>query len=191
MNESQSITHLLLAWRKGDEAALERLTSLVYDELRRLAQGYLRQERAHHSLQPTALVHEAYLQLLAREGQALPDWQNRTHFFGIAANLMRRILVDHARARAALKRGGVQEPLPLDEALEVPGGRTTEVLALDDALNDLAALDPRKSRIIELRYFGGLSLEEITTIVGVSLSTVRREMRMAETWLYREIGRTI
>lgn len=189
MNESQDITQLLLAWRNGDEMALERLTPLVYNELRRLAQGYLRRERGNHTLQPTALVHEAYLQLMERGGENTPSWQSRAHFFGIAARLMRRILVDHARTHAAEKRGGGQETLPLNEALEVPGGRTADIVALDEALHELAALDVRKSRIIELRYFGGLSIDEITEVVGVSVATVRRDLRMAETWLYREISR--
>ncbi len=184
------ITKLLLDWRKGDESALERLTPLIYDELRRLADHYLRREQPGHTLQATALVHEAYLQLIDlgnADRPNLPEWQNRAHFFGIAASLMRRILVDHARARAAAKRGGGMAFLPLDEAIGVPGGRAADVVALDDALKDLATVDERKSRIIELRYFGGLSIEETAEAVGISVATVRRELRLAEAWLYRQI----
>ncbi len=178
------VTQLLLDWRNGHQGALDKLTPLIYSELRRLAESYLRRERAHHTLQATALVNEAFLQLL---GAHQMDWQNRAHFFGIAARLMRQILVDHARAHAASKRGSGQEALPLDEALEVPGGRAADVVALDDALRDLAAFDERKSRVIEVRYFGGLSIEETAEVIGISVATVRRELRMAEAWLYRQM----
>ncbi len=178
------LTQLLLAWRNGDEQALEKLTPLVYDELRRLARGYLRRERADHTLQATALVNEAYLQLI---GQPNVDWRDRAHFFGIAARLMRQILVDHARAHAAAKRGRGEQALPLDEAIGIPGTTTPDVIALDDALKDLARMDERKSRIIELRYFGGLSIEETAEVAGLSIATVRRDLRMAEAWLGRQI----
>jgi RNA polymerase sigma-70 factor, ECF subfamily len=186
------VTQLLLDWRNGDQEALEKLTPLLYDELRRLADSYLRRERANHTLQATALVNEAFLQLLGGnqkggQGGGQVDWQNRAHFFGIAARLMRQILVDHARSHAAGKRGGGQEALPLDEAIEVPGGRTSDVVALDDALQDLAAFDERKSRVIEVRYFGGLSIEETAEVIGISVATVRRELRMAEVWLYQQM----
>ncbi|MEP7340094.1 MAG: sigma-70 family RNA polymerase sigma factor [Acidobacteriota bacterium] len=178
------VTQLLLDWRNGDQEALEKLTPLLYGELRRLAESYLRRERANHTLQATALVNEAFLQLL---GNSPMDWQNRAHFFGIAARLMRQILVDHARAHSASKRGSGQDALPLDDAIEVPGARPADVVALDDALQDLAAFDDRKSRIIELRYFGGLSIEETAEVAGISVATVRRELRMAEAWLYRQM----
>ena len=178
------VTQFLLDWRNGDQEALEKLTPLLYGELRRLAESYLRRERPNHTLQATALVNEAFLQLL---GNQPVDWQNRAHFFGIAARLMRQILVDHARAHAAGKRGSGQDALPLDDAIEVPGGRAADVVALDDALRDLAAFDARKSRVIEVRYFGGLSIEETAEVVGVSVATVRRELRMAEAWLYQQM----
>lgn len=180
------VTQLLLDWRNGDQQALERLTPLVYDELRRLAARYLRREREGHTLQTTALVNEAYLQLI---GQQHRDWQSRAHFLAIAAHLMRNILVDHARAHAAAKRGKGEQALPLNDALEVPGQTAPDVLALDDALRDLAKLDDRKSRIIELRYFGGLSMDEIAEVTGLSVATLRRDLRMAEAWLGRQIQR--
>lgn len=185
MTESASheVTQLLLDWRNGDQQALERLTPLVYDELRRLAARYLRREREGHTLQTTALVNEAYLQLI---GQQHRDWQNRAHFLAIASHLMRNILVDHARAHAAAKRGG-EKPLPLNDDLEVPDKPTPDVLALDDALKDLAKHDPRKCRIVELRYFGGLSMDEIAEVTGLSVATLRRDLRMAEAWLGRQI----
>lgn len=178
------VTQLLLAWRNGDEQALEQLTPLVYDELRRLAARYLRRERAEHTLQATALVNEAYLQLIA---QPQLDWQNRAHFIGVAARLMRHILVDHARAHATAKRGQGAAALPLDEAKAAPGQTAPDVIALDDALQDLAKLDERKSRIVELRYFGGLSMEEIAEVTDLSAATIRRELRLGEAWLGRQI----
>lgn len=186
MTESapHDVTGLLLDWRNGDHQALEKLTPLVYGELRRLAARYLRREREGHTLQTTALVNEAYLQLI---GQKERDWQNRAHFLAIASHLMRNILVDHARAHAAAKRGGGEQALQLDEAVKVPGKAAPDVLALDDALKDLARHDERKSRIIELRYFGGLSLDEIAEVTGLSVATLRRELRMAEAWLGRQI----
>lgn len=178
------VTQLLLAWRNGDTQALDRLTPLVYDELRRLAARYLRHERQGHSLQATALVNEAYLQLI---GQQPIDWQSRAHFIGIAARLMRNILVDHARARAAAKRGQGADALPLDEAKAVAHPTTPDLLALDDAMQDLAKFDERKSRMIELRYFGGLSMEEIAEVTNLSAATIRRDLRMAEAWLGRQM----
>lgn len=183
----QNVTALLLEWRDGNQLALEKLTPLIYDELRRLAASYLRRERTQHTLQATALVNEAFLHLL---GDQPVDWQSRAHFFGIAARLMRRILVDHARSHAAGKRGSGQEALPLDDALEVPGGRAPNVVALDDALRDLEAFDARKSCVIEVRYFGGLSIEETAEVVGISVATVRRELRMAEAWLYQQLQKS-
>ncbi len=181
---SHDVTQLLKDWRNGDQQALEKLTPLVYGELRRLATRYLRRERDGHTLQATALVNEAYVQLI---GQQQLDWQNRAHFIGVAAHLMRHILVDHARARATAKRGVGEQALQLDEAIEVPGKTAPDVLALDDALKDLAKRDERKSRIIELRYFGGLSMEEIAEVTNLSVATLRRELRMAEAWLGRQL----
>jgi RNA polymerase sigma-70 factor, ECF subfamily len=178
------VTNLLLDWRNGDEAALARLTPLVYDELRRLAGGYLRRERAGHTLQATALVHEAYLRLI---GQQHLDWQSRAHFFGVAAQVMRHVLVDQARSRRAAKRGGGEALLPLDEAADCASEPAAEVIALDDALKSLARIDERKSRVVELRYFGGLTEEETAEVLGVSPATVRRESRLAEAWLCREV----
>lgn len=183
---THDVTQLLLAWRNGAAGALEQLTPLVYDELRRLAARYVGRERADHTLQATALVNEAYLQLINQQQVAQVDWQSRAHFIGIAARLMRQILVDHARAHAAAKRGAGAAALPLAEAIAVPA---PNVIALDDALRDLAKLDERKSRIIELRYFGGLSMDEIAEVTGLSVATLRRDMRMAEAWLGRQIQR--
>lgn len=183
---SHDVTELLLDWRNGNQQALEKLTPLVYDQLRRLAARYLRHEREGHTLQTTALVNEAYLQLI---GQQERDWQNRAHFLAIASHLMRNILVDHARAHIAAKRGKGEQALPLDEARKIPGQTAPDILALDDALNDLAKHDERKSRIIELRYFGGLSMEEVAEVTGLSIATLRRDLRMAEAWLGRQIHR--
>lgn len=157
---------------------------LVYDELRRLANHYLRQERSDHTLQPTALVHEAYLKLI---DQSRVDWQNRAHFFGVAAQSMRRILVDHARSHRASKRGGVQQKLALDEAVDYSQPRDIDLLALDDALNLLAKLDERQSQVVELRFFGGLTIEETAAALGVSPATVKVDWSMAKAWLHREI----
>ena len=184
MDSSPDVTQLLLRWRGGDSQALEQLTPLVYDELRWLAAHYLHHERAGHTLQATALVHEAYVRLL---GQQPIDWQNRAHFMAVAARLMRRILVDHARAHAAAKRNPAAVPLPLDEAKTIAPKRAPDVLALDDALEALAKFDERKSRIIELRYFGGLSIEEIGEVTSLSAATIGRDLRMAEAWLGRQM----
>lgn len=180
----QEITRLLVDWRNGDHAALERLTPLVYQELHKLAQAYLRREQPGHTLQPTALIHEAYLRLI---DQVNPEWENRSHFFGVAARLMRQILVEHARANARFKRGGAAAQVSLDEALNYSRERAAELIALDDALSALALFDERKCRVIELRYFGGLSVEETALALGVSVPTVIRDQRMAHAWLRREL----
>jgi RNA polymerase sigma factor (TIGR02999 family) len=181
-----SVTALLRDWRRGDEAALDRLMPLVYDELRQLAGSYLRRERAGHTLQSTALVNEAYVRLVER---AAADWQSRAHFFGVAAQLMRQILVDYARTRRAAKRGSGEEKLALDEALDVPQRRPVDLLALDDALKDLERFDPRQSRIVELRYFAGLEIDETAEVLGLSAATVKREWSVAKAWLYRQLSR--
>ncbi|MFP5263909.1 MAG: sigma-70 family RNA polymerase sigma factor [Blastocatellia bacterium] len=180
------VTRLLQDWRNGDKEALERLTPLVYDELRRLANHYLRGERRGHTLQGTALVHEAYMKMV---GYNDLEWQNRAHFFGVAARIMRQILIDHARRHRTAKRGAGRQDLPLDEAAAFSAERADSLVALDDALETLASLDQLKGRIIELRYFGGLNIEEISEVESISVSTVRRHMRMAEAWLHREISK--
>jgi RNA polymerase sigma factor (TIGR02999 family) len=173
-----------LNWGQGDQGAREALIPLVYDELRRLARRYLRRERPDHTLQSAALVNEAYLRLI-RQDQ--PQWQNRAHFFGVAAQLMRHILVDHARNRAAAKRGAGAPRLTLDPDVALPQARDVDLVALDDALNQLAALDPQQSRLVELRFFGGLSIEETSVVLGVSPATVKREWATARAWLQREM----
>ena len=183
--QTHEVTRLLLDWRNGDEGALERLTPLVYAELRRLARRYMRGEREGHTLDGTALVHEAYLRLAGGGG---PEWQNRAHFFGVAARLMRQILVEHARRHHADKRGGGERAVPLEESAIFTPARAAGLVALDEALQALARLDPRKSRIVELRYFGGLQIEEIGEVERLSVATVRRQMRMAEAWLHREMS---
>jgi RNA polymerase sigma factor (TIGR02999 family) len=183
---NQDVTHLLILWSKGDSAALEALVPLVYDELRRLAQRYLKREKAGHTLSSTALVHEAYLRLVRQKDVT---WQNRAHFFGVASRMMRRILVDHARSHNYAKRGGGTLTLALDEAMAVPERHEIDLVALDDALTTLAKLDERQSRTVELRFFGGLSIEETSEVLGVSAPTVKREWASARAWLYREISR--
>jgi RNA polymerase sigma factor (TIGR02999 family) len=178
------ITPLLLRWSQGDQSALTQLLPVVYEELRKLAQGYLRRERPDHTLQPTALINEAYLRLIKQD---FPEWQSRRHFFGVAAQLMRQILVEHARARAAGKRGGSKQKFSLDDALTFSGEQADELVALDDALVALAKFDERKVRIIELRYFGGLSLDETAGALGLSVTTIGHELRLARAWLRREI----
>jgi len=182
---SHEITQWLIAWSDGDEAALERLIPLVEAELHRLARRYLAQERAGHTLQTTALVNEAYLRLI--DWRAV-SWQNRAHFFGVSANLMRRILVDFARRRPHLKRPGEARQVSLDEALEVSPERSADLVALDDALEALAALDPRKGQVVELRFFGGLSVAETAEVLQVSPVTVMREWNKAKAWLYYELS---
>lgn len=180
------ITQLLIAWRDGDAEALEALMPLVYQELHRLAHRYLGRDRREHTLQTTALVNEAYLRLVKQ--QDLP-WQDRVHFFAVAAQMMRRILVDYARARHVQKRGGGARHVALDEALEVSDARAAEVAALDEALESLAVFDARKSRLVELRFFGGLSIEETAEVLGVSPGTVMRDWTLAKAWLQREINK--
>jgi len=186
MNTSPDITQLLLAWSGGDSEALDKLTPLVYRELKKLAESYLRRERAGHSLQPTALAHEAYIKLIDQQNV---QWQNRAHFFGIAAQAMRRILVDHARARLAGKRGGGGEVVPLDEAVDVSDQRADQLIALDEALKRLSELDPQRGRVVELKYFGGMTLEETAEVLGVSRAKVIREWRIAKAWLYGELSK--
>jgi RNA polymerase sigma factor (TIGR02999 family) len=172
----------LVRWRAGDREALEALMPLVYDELRRLAHHYLRQERSDHTLQSTALVHEAYLRLA---GQNPPQWQDRAHFFGIAAHLMRQILVEHARSRAAAKRGGNAPRLALDSAAALPQQTDVDVIALDRALEELSGLDAQQGRIVELRFFAGLTIEDTSEVLGISPATVKRDWTTARAWLYR------
>jgi RNA polymerase sigma factor (TIGR02999 family) len=178
------VSQLLIDWSHGDREALSRLMPLVYDELRRLAGSYLRRERPDHTLQPTALVHEAFIKLV---GQEL-SLQNRAHFFGVAAQVMRCILVDHARGHETAKRGGGAQRFTLEEVMDTPLESQVDLLALDDALNDLARLDPQQARIVELRYFGGLTIEETAEVLGISPATVKREWRLARTWLHRQIS---
>jgi RNA polymerase sigma factor (TIGR02999 family) len=177
-------TRLLVAWGAGDRQALDQMLPLVYDELHRLAASYLGRERPGHTLQPTALVHEAYLRLI---DQRHVDWRNRAQFLGVAASMMRRILVNHARDRAAAKRPGDREQVSLS-MIEAPStGPDVDLMALEDALQRLTALDPRKARVVELRYFGGLSLEEVGAVLEISRATVDRELRFARAWLYDAI----
>ena len=179
------VTHLLKAWGAGDHEALDELMPVVYSELRMLARGYLSGERRDHTLQATALVNEAYLRLIE---QNRVSWQSRAHFFGIAAQMMRRILVDHARKHRADKRGSGLAPVPLDEALDAAEQGNIDLTALDDALTTLAELDPRQARVVELRYFGGLSIEETAEVLKLSPATVKREWATARAWLRRELG---
>ena len=181
--ESNRVTALLVAWSKGDERALEALTPLVYDELRRLARSYMRQERSGHTLQSTALVHEAFLRLIDQRVQ----WNSRAHFFGIAAQMMRRILVDHAKAQSTAKRGAGALRIELDEGLATAPSRDVDLLALDEALERLTKLDPQRSRIVELRFFGGLSNEESAEVLGVSPATIQRQWAGARAWLFHEL----
>lgn len=180
------VTELLLRWKGGDQKSLEDLLPLVYSELRRLARHHLRGERSDHTLQSTALVHEAYLRLVKPAPLRV---ESRSHFFALASQLMREILVDHARSRKAGKRAGGSR-LTLDEAAELSRSKDVDVLALDDALNELSKMSPRQSRIVELRFFGGLSIEQTSEFLGVSSATVEREWTVARAWLYREINRT-
>ena len=182
-----SITRLLVEWRDGDMTALDRLVPLVYREMRRLAGYYMRRQRADHTLQTSALINEAYLRLIDHKNMR---WENRAHFYAVAAQAMRRILVDHARSRGYQKRGGGAVKVSFDEAVIGAEERAAELIALDDAMKDLAAIDPRKSQIVELRYFGGLSVDETAEVVGVSSVTVMREWRSAKGWLLRAISKS-
>ena len=178
------VTALLLEVANGNQAAQEKLVPLVYDQLKRLARRYMRRERAGHTLQTTALVHEAYLKLV---GQHSPHWQDRAQFYGTAAELMRRILIDHARRHLREKRGGTQVILPLEEGLAFTPEHSEDLLKLDEALDRLSKLDPRQSRIVELRFFGGLSVEETSRFLNVSPITVKRDWAVAKVWLYGEL----
>jgi RNA polymerase sigma factor (TIGR02999 family) len=178
----KSITQLLIEWRDGDETALNRLIPLVYEELHRLAHHYMRRERPGNTLQTTDLVNEAYLRLADHKGMR---WQNRAHFYAVAAQAMRRILVDHARSRSCAKRGGGERRVGLNEASDLAQDKAAEMIMLDDALTELAALDQRKSKIVELRYFGGMSVEETAEVLGISPVTVMREWSTAKGWLLR------
>ncbi len=183
---ADNLTGLLIEWRDGDLTALDKLTPLVYDELRRIAHRYVRRERNGHTLQTTALVNEAYLRL-ARSNNI--EWQNRAHFFAVTAQVMRNILIDHARRRLYAKRGGEKQQVPIDEiTVVISEQRAYELVVLDEALSDLAKLDLRKARVVELRYFGGLSLEETAEALEVSLMTVRRDWRAAKAWLYKAVN---
>lgn len=179
------ITLLLAEWSEGNQAALDQLYPLVYDELRRLAHGYLRRERKGHTLQTTALINEAYLRLV---DQKHVHWANRSHFFGISAQIMRRILIDHARRYNYAKRGGGAQRISLDEAAVVAKQRGQALLMLDEALKSLAKIDPRRSQVVELRYFGGLNNEEIAGVLKISENTVMRDWNMARAWLYQELS---
>jgi RNA polymerase sigma-70 factor (ECF subfamily) len=188
MNSSPDITQLLKDWSDGDGQVPSQLMPLVYQELRRLADHYMSHERVSHTLQPTALVNEAYLRLI---DQTRVNWQNRAHFFGIAAQLMRRILLDHARAHHAGKRGGVAKRLSLEEAAILPEERASDLIALDEALEELAKLDDRKSRIVELRFFGGLGVDETAEVLGIHRATVLRDWSVAKAWLHRELSKEV
>jgi len=183
-SDSDNVTRLLLEWGDGNQQALEALVPLIYKELRNLAHNFLYRERLGHTLQTTALVHEAYLKLIDQNDAR---WQNRAHFFAIAAQAMRRILIDSARKHAAAKRGGPQAELSLDEVADIALEPDINLLKLDEALNELAKIDPRQSRIVELRYFGGLTIEETAEVISVSPATVKREWMMARAWLHQEI----
>jgi RNA polymerase sigma factor (TIGR02999 family) len=187
-NGPRDLTRLLGAIREGDRSALERLIPVVYDELRDLAAHYIRGERPDHTLQPTALVHEAYMRLAGHVAQYGADWRDRTHFFGIAARVMRQVLVDHARAHQAAKRGAGHTRVTLSEELRIVEEETVDLLALDVALTRLASLDADQARLVELRFFAGLTVEETAEVVGRSPTTVKREWRVARAWLHRELS---
>ena len=179
--ENNDVTRLLVRLTDGDRAAMDELLPAIYGELRRLAGGYFRRERSNHTLAPTALVHEAYMRLV---DQTRVEWRSRSHFMGVAATVMRRILVDHARSHGADKRGAGIEKVPLEAAIIAAEERSAQLVAIDTALEELAQVDPQKSRLIELRYFGGLSIEETAEVMGTSVATVNRQWRMAKAWLY-------
>jgi RNA polymerase sigma factor (TIGR02999 family) len=178
------VTQLLTQWRSGDRTALDRLMPLVYDELRVIAARYLRKERSGHTLQSTALANEAFIHLVDSHA----DWQNRAHFFAVAARIIRGLLVDHARARLASKRGGANLALSLDEAIAVPLNREFHIIAVDDALTSLSRMDEQQGRIVELRFFGGLTIEETSEVLQISPSTVKRDWILAKTWILRELS---
>lgn len=184
---SSEVTELLVRWRGGDREALDSLLPLVYDELRRIARHYLQGERTGHTLQSTALVNEAYVRLVAQD---FPEWQNRAHFFAVAAQLMRQILVDYARSHRAAKRGGDLCKVTLNEAEDLPFTADVDVIALDEALKELAQMDQQQSRVVELKFFAGLSSEDTAEVLGISPSTVKRDWITARAWLYRELDRS-
>jgi RNA polymerase sigma-70 factor (ECF subfamily) len=182
--DSQQITSLLVEWSNGNQTALENLMPLVYDELRRIARRYMRRQADVHTIQTTELIHEAYLKLARSEER---NFQNRSHFFGVAARAMRHILVDYARSKHSRKRGGWQEKVTLDDSAAVSFQKSDEIIRLDDAMKQLATLDARKSRVVELKYFGGLTNEEIAEVLKISPETVKRDWRFSRTWLLREL----
>ena len=186
MGDAPDVTVLLTALTRGEPNAASQLIPVVYDELRKLAAAYMRSERSDHTLQPTALVHEAYIRLVK---QRVPAWQSRAHFFGVAAQLMRQILTDHARAHLRQKRGGRQQQIPLNEAFIFSEDQSAELLALDAAIEHLAEIDPRQSRTVELRFFGGLSVDETAEVLGISPKTVKRDWSSAKAWLYADLKR--
>jgi RNA polymerase sigma factor (TIGR02999 family) len=183
--DARPITLLLKEWSRGQESVLDELTPLVYQELLKLADGYMCKERPGHTLQPTALINEAWLRLM-QQGQ--PDWQSRSQFFAFAAHLMRQILVDHARKKRTAKRAGGERRVPLSESVAIAEQRSVNLIVLDDALCRLAEFDQRRARVLELRYFGGLTEEQAAETLGISVATVRRDMRLAEAWLARELS---
>jgi len=183
-SDSQQITSLLVEWSNGNQNALENLMPLVYDELRKIAHRFMRRQSAGHTFQTTELIHEAYLKLARSEEQ---NWQNRAHFFGVAAQAMRHILVDYARSKQSRKRGGFQEKITLEETAVVTFQRSDEMVQLDDAMKQLALLDERKAQVVELKYFGGLTTEEIAEVLKISPETVKRDWRFSRTWLLREM----
>ena len=184
-NSKSAVTQLLSELQSGKSGAADQLLPLVYHELRRIAGSYMRRERSNHTLQATALVHEAYLQLV---DQTRVDWKNRAHFFGVAAQLMRRILVEHARAHHAQKRGGSANKLSLEEAINYFPQKEMTLVALDDSLKELEKLDPRQSKIVELRFFGGLTTDEVSEVMGISTATIEREWRSARAWLHTQLS---
>jgi RNA polymerase sigma factor (TIGR02999 family) len=185
LDSTPEITLMLKAWSNGDQTAREKLISVVYDELRKIASQYLRRERQHHTLQATALANEAYLKLV---DLSEVNWQDRAHFFAVAAQVMRHILVDYARQQGAEKRGGGLQKLTLDEAVSLAGERDLDLLALDEALAQLASFDPQQSQVVELRFFGGLSIEETAAVMGLSTATIKREWTLAKAWLYQKLS---
>ncbi len=185
MEKHDNITRLLIELSDGDASVVDELLPVVYDELKKLAAGYLRRERVDHTLQPTALVHEAYLKLI---DQTRVSWQNRAHFFGIAAQLMRRILIDHAKHHNAAKRGGEVEKFQLNEDIDKAAELSTDLIRLDEALKDLAKIDPQKARLVELRYFGGLTFEEAAEVLRISTITAKRHWRVARAMLYGQLS---
>jgi len=182
----QEITQLLHAWSDGDQTALDQLLPLVYDELHRMAQRYVGRERPDHTLQTTALIHEAYLRLV---GQPEKHWENRAHFFAVAAQAMRHVLVDYARTRQAARHGGEVQAVSLEEAAVVSAERAAELVALDEALKELEAIDPRKCRVVELKYFGGLNIDETAEVLKVSTATIDRDWSLAKSWLHRALSK--